>query len=580
MQNIGNKIIIVITLLFFIFAHQLVYATSGRRKHFLSHGPSVSAFGAGESVFAAYEDPALIQYNPALLAYFSGGSLSFSRFNLFEGSSYNSGSLSVNLTQKLFLGLSVSDLSSGNVETRRNIYDVEKIISTNIWDYILSMAGFSDIFKVAYGLNIKYLYYDLYYKKGGTYTIDWGIAKNIHVKDIFDIRFGLSIQNFLTGKIKLDYGADDIPIICRLSSALIFPLYYGFRSKDTINIYADMNYEDNFADFHGGLAYIIADKYFIRGGYYPRHFTVGIGMEIYSFSLDYAADFSEVDLINRIAMTYRWSSKKLEDFNTEVKLAVDEEKENTNQAEKIFKKAKNLYSKKEYLRASDLLASIVTLYPSFESPKHFYENIRNMMKKTAQQENNLDFDQIIYARGYVNYYNAKYKEALSDWKKYLNFKGENEEVREYSEKIDSEIKVEELKKREFELDLRSVELYEEGIKEYNKRRWISCIKKMERLKEFLTKNNFSKTVEYYDKAKECINKSVYELSKDIKSAVNNKAPEKVDYDESASNEQYNEGLVMYAQGKYYDAERLWELALRLNPNHKKAKIALSKLKNL
>jgi tetratricopeptide (TPR) repeat protein len=242
--------------------------------------------------------------------------------------------------------------------------------------------------------------------------------------------------------------------------------------------------------------------------------------------LDYAADFSEIDLINRIAITYRWGSKKSKDFDTKVKITVDEEKENAKQAEKIFKKAKNLYYKKEYLRASDLLANIVTLYPNFESPKHFYENIRNMMKRTAQQENNLDFGQVIYASCYVNYYNAKYKEALSDWKKYLNFKGKNEEVREYSEKIDSEIKIEELKKRKFELNLKSVELHEEGIKEYNKRRWIACIKKMERLKEFVTENNFSKTVEYYDKAKKYINKSVYELFKNIKSTNNNKTPEK------------------------------------------------------
>jgi tetratricopeptide (TPR) repeat protein len=54
----------------------------------------------------------------------------------------------------------------------------------------------------------------------------------------------------------------------------------------------------------------------------------------------------------------------------------------------------------------------------------------------------------------------------------------------------------------------------------------------------------------------------------------------MDYDESGANKQYNEGLVMYAQGKYYDAERLWELSLRLNPNHKKARIALHKLRNL
>jgi hypothetical protein len=469
-QNTCNKIIVVIILFTIVVNFRLVYGASGRRKHFLSHSPSVSAFGAGENVFAAYKDPAVIQYNPALLAYFSSSSLSLSRFNLFEGSSVNSGSAAVKLKQKVFLGVSVSDLSSGNIEVRENIYSVEKVISTNIWDYVLSMPGFLDFFKVSYGVNVKYLYYDLYYKRGKTYAVDCGVAKNIPIKDIFDIKLGLSVQNFLAGKIMLDYTSDNIPVICRLSSALIFPLYYRFRSKDALNIYLDIKYEDSFADFFEGLAYIIADKYCIRAGYYPRHFTVGLGMEVYSFSLDYAADFSEIDLINRLAVAYRWGSdKKLDDFPTEVQRALDTEKEIIKEDEEKFKKAKILYYKKEYLRASDVLSDILTSYPNFESPKHFYKEIKNTMRKATEQKDVLDFDKVTYARGYVNYYNAKYKEALIDWKKYLSFKGESDEIKEYSEKIDSEIKIEELKKREIALNLQAEKLYEEGIKKYNEK---------------------------------------------------------------------------------------------------------------
>jgi hypothetical protein len=51
------------------------------------------------------------------------------------------------------------------------------------------------------------------------------------------------------------------------------------------------------------------------------------------------------------------------------------------------------------------------------------------------------------------------------------------------------------------------------VKKYDERKWVGCIKKMENLQKFVTENNFSKTVEYCDKAKEYINKSVVELSK-------------------------------------------------------------------
>jgi tetratricopeptide (TPR) repeat protein len=206
----------------------------------------------------------------------------------------------------------------------------------------------------------------------------------------------------------------------------------------------DIKYEDSFADFHGGFAYIIDDKYYIRGGYYPCHFTVGLGIEFCSFAMDYAADFSEIDLINRLSINYRWRYKKSDDFDEEAKLALDKKNENMKRAKEKFKKAKNLYAKKEYFRASDILSDILTSYPNFESPKHFYKEIKSKMKKIAEQADELDFDKIIYARSYVNYYSANYKEALNDWKKYTSFKGEYEEIKEYSDKINSEIKLADL----------------------------------------------------------------------------------------------------------------------------------------
>jgi hypothetical protein len=94
------------------------------------------------------------------------------------------------------------------------------------------MSGFLDFFKASYDVNVKYLYYDLYYKRGKIYAVDCGVAKNIHIKGIiFDIKLGLSVQNFFAGKIILDYTSDDIPVICRLSSAFIFRYITGFVQK-------------------------------------------------------------------------------------------------------------------------------------------------------------------------------------------------------------------------------------------------------------------------------------------------------------------------------------------------------------
>jgi tetratricopeptide (TPR) repeat protein len=130
--------------------------------------------------------------------------------------------------------------------------------------------------------------------------------------------------------------------------------------------------------------------------------------------------------------------------------------------------------------------------------------------------------------------------------------------------------------------MQSEKILKIGIEKYNLGQWVECIKIMEKLKQFVIKNNFSKTLQYYDKAKEYTSKSVSALAKTMSKdkTVPEPEPMKVEYDEIAADKKYTDGLVLYARGKYYEAERSWELALRLNPNHRKAKVALKKLKKL
>lgn len=567
-RNIYNKIII-IAALFAVVDVRLAYGLNSSKMYDLT--------GTCGNVFAVSKDPVVVKYNPALLIYFEDPSLSFSSFNLSNISSCNSCSAVVNVTDKMFFGLSVSDLLGRKMEAEKNARNIEKTVSTNVLNCVLSLSGFSDFLKIAYGLNIKYLYYGLDFRKYIAYLIGAGIAKDIHVKDIFDIKLGASVQNSLSRRC-----------VYRLSSALIFPAYYRFYSKDSISLYFDIRYKNKVADICCGTAYTIADKYSIKCGYYPRHFSIGTGIKISFLYLDYTVDFSKIGLINNFTIVYKFKRKRADKFIVNgIHCTADKNKEDIKLAEEKFKRAKSLYYKREYFRASDLLADILALYPDLESPKHFYRKIRDMMEKTASQNDTFDFGEITYARSYINYYNAKYVEALSDWKKYINFRGEEiEEIEEYLDKIKSEIKVAELEKRELELGSQAEKLYEEGVKNYSEKKWVDSIKKMENLKKFLAENNFSKTVEYCDKANEYINKAVAELSKNIKdvkkvkNAGNKKSDSssrKIDYDKAAADEKYKEGLILYAQGKYYEAERSWELALRLNPGHKKAKIALLKL---
>ncbi|MDR3253375.1 MAG: hypothetical protein LBT07_00200, partial [Endomicrobium sp.] len=108
----------------------------------------------------------------------------------------------------------------------------------------------------------------------------------------------------------------------------------------------------------------------------------------------------------------------------ESKNALNKQMIDLKDAEKKFKTAKDLYNKKEYLKATDALSGIILL--GYDSPRHLYKEIVDMMKKTINNNDELDFAKLTYARAYVAYYNANYKEALNEWLKYISFKGETE----------------------------------------------------------------------------------------------------------------------------------------------------------
>ncbi|MDR2191953.1 MAG: hypothetical protein LBO62_03635 [Endomicrobium sp.] len=589
MRNASRKIILIL-LLFLV--SQLSFAANGRRKHFFSHGSGTAAVGAGETLFAGLKDPAVIQYNPSavVLQKESGASLAY--FELFEGSSYNSAALVLGLGGNYYIGASAANLSSGEMEIRETIYSVPLETSVNTWGYIMSGAGFIDGLGLAYGLNVKYLYYDLYESAGGTVLLDAGFSKFLKGPSIYGLEskilLGFAAQNFAFGELKVNSDADAVASIYRFSSAFSIPIFYRFQNQDTLNIYADLKYEDDFLDVCSGLAYILAGRLAFRAGYYGQHFTFGFGVEMFGAAFDYAADFGELDFIHRFGISYKWGSsgkKNKDELYFEAKEALNQEKLTLKEAETKFKKAKKFYSSGQYLRATDLLSEIIVSYPNFESPLHFYNKMNSDMQKTAYSDEELDFGKYSYAQGYCAYYKTEYKEALVMWDKYMQFSGDNEEIEEYYNKINDALKLEKLRLREETLDKEADALFKKGVAEFNAQKWINCVKVMEKLQKFVKENNFSKSVEYYSKAKDYIDKSVAELTKLINSGKNtiepsrNGAPEeKREVDEDAADKKYNEGLILYAQGRYFEAERAWELTLRLNPAHQKAKIALSKIR--
>ncbi|MDR3274871.1 MAG: hypothetical protein LBS81_02615 [Endomicrobium sp.] len=83
------------------------------------------------------------------------------------------------------------------------------------------------------------------------------------------------------------------------------------------------------------MEYLITDKYALRAGYYPQYFTCGLGIDFYSFTIDYAADFSKIDIINRLRLTYRWKFVKSYELIKESENALNKQMIDLKNAEKV-----------------------------------------------------------------------------------------------------------------------------------------------------------------------------------------------------------------------------------------------------
>ncbi|WP_372519864.1 tetratricopeptide repeat protein [Candidatus Ruminimicrobiellum ovillum] len=589
MQIVNNKIILV--LIISIFVVQNIYAT-GKRKNFLSHGPSVVAFSQGETALNSLDDPSVIYHNSSLLGYFDYNNVSLSRYNLFDGTSYNAAAINYRLLDNFFLGFSAIDLASGDVEIRQDAFDNPKTVKTNQWAYVLSAATTIKPIDTSIGINLKYIYYDLYAKKNGGFATDIGLSKYFDNVDIKYTRakfgVGLSMQNIVGTGIKLDEYKEDFQYIFRLSTLMEIPIIYRLETKDTLTLSLDIVNEDSYNELFAGLEYKFIEKYAVRCGYYPEHITAGFGINISAFTVNYSIDFNELDLINRFSLSYRWNKKKRlkNELEKEAQAALNQDRLSQQQAQEMFDKAKDFYNKKQYLYSTDILQKIIMDYPTYESPNIYFEKIKKMMKEKSSSSFDTDFDEYAYWAGYKNYYEGNYDQCLKEWMKYLQFDNKNKEITEYYNKVNEIVtnSIEEQKKKQFEYEANT--LLKNGIILYKNKQWVECIKYMEKLQEFLKKSQYTNTsFNYYSSAKEYIDKSVKEITKSLKNTakreqknIQEPQEENILIDEKLADEKYKEGLILYAKGKYFEAEKMFELALRLNPNHQRAINALKHLK--
>ncbi|MCX5782085.1 MAG: hypothetical protein NT145_05220 [Elusimicrobia bacterium] len=590
MQNINYKIILIFTVLFFAEA-----SFAYHRENFLFHGPSVAGFGRGETVSSIFDDVSSAFYNPSLAVKIKEKTVTLSYYSLFEDSMYSYAGFGLPLNDTYSGAISLIDLRSGPVELRKNINDAPYTINTNQWACLISIArAIKTPVLLNAGLDLRCVYMDLNGYTGSGIGMDAGLEKDFKGPVLFgnksSISAGFAVQNLVSPSIKLISESETYPAIYRLGAALSVPVIYRALSYDEITMAADLIYECNYLTSAIGIEYNFLRQYLVKCGYYSDHITIGTGYKTSKFHFDYAFDLSDYSNIHRLGISYFFEdafheSKKyslLKEAKQSLAKARKERKAREKEVRPLLKQAIRYYNKKYYLKATDLFKEIMLKYPEYETAQVYIKKMSDEINSTIRN-NDSDIEKYSYASGYADYQKILYNEAINEWEKVLQINPQRIELIEYKEKTKNYLLDAERIKKEKELLEKVKQLFEEGVKAYDSSKWISCIKSMELVKEICIKNKFPESLDYNTKASEYINKSVERLSESRKTSqieAEEEAPSESEIDENRAEKSYQDGLVLYAQGKLFDAEKSWELALRLNPNNIKAQKALKKIKEV
>jgi tetratricopeptide (TPR) repeat protein len=248
----------------------------------------------------------------------------------------------------------------------------------------------------------------------------------------------------------------------------------------------------------------------------------------------------------------------------------------------LYAKAVANYNKKNFLRSYEGIRKVVSVNPDFKNVKFYDDNITEDMRTTAVADTIPDMEKLSYAKGFkAFYFDKNIAEASRQWERVLAINPKRVEVSEYLKNAKTILDAMERDRRIAEITARLAALYGAGEKEYDAKKYVPSIKEWEKVIDLARKeSDVPEAPAWEQKARDAIKRSLEEIEKLAarrRAAPKAEEPAKpeaeVVIDEAAANRYYQEGMVAYAQGRLREAVRSWDLALRMNPAHDRARKA-------
>ncbi|MBA7545191.1 hypothetical protein ES705_37555 [subsurface metagenome] len=538
---------------------------------YLSWGVGGRALGMGKAYVSIANDATAPYWNPAGLAFLRQQEVIAQYTSLFETTFLSYLGYSRPFFDLGVFGIGLVDLRSLDFERTESGPDVLGHFNESNDTIFLSYARRQDSIysipvKLSYGANFKIVNQSVLNYSATGIGIDVGVMS----KPIKGLSLGFMVQNVLPPRLKLDEESDTFPLSGRLGASYECGFnVYRYNTRATVSIEMDKT-EHRKGKFHYGFEYKIRDMVGLRAGLDDSELTLGLGLSIKNYDMDYAYGSQEMGTSHRLSLGIS--------FGRVLPLVGTKEWEEAKTVRSYYKKAKKYCRKQEYLIATEELQKALSLDMEDKASKRYTRKIQNKMEDAVGRAEFENIEDFYYAQAYIDYKEGDVDNAITQWELLLGVNPARQEVKDYLEKekarLEKEAELERKRLSEEEKKVKIKDAYDMQIRCYDGGKWSKSIVYGKRVLRLEPEHQEAK--DYIAGAKkrlkeEAERRARKRVKKKPEPTPEEKAEEiKIEVDPEIIEGYYKQGIIYYSQGKYQEAIIEWKKVLALEPTHEKA----------
>ncbi len=571
-------------------------------------GADARALGMGKAYVSIAGGPSALYWNPAGLSQANQKGFSLLHSNLFWDTSYDFIGYCEPTARSGVFGLGVLRLNVTDIEERdaRNNL-INPSLENEQLQYIFSYSQ-EPLPSFSYGLSLNLHTHKLYSYSATGVGLDVGFL--YHPKERFDgLAIGVNLQNLLEPTLKLKDETTKYPMNLKAGISYQQQLLNKLGDEFIISIDVDKSRLTELKR-HIGMEYSFYKMLSLRAGLDESDWTCGFGLGYKGFRFDYAYAGQELDDTHKFAVnlslgqTVEEMRQKLRNKEEkEINKRLEEElaKREQLQAQLVLTKGKEFFETKQYKEAIIQFERVLVWIPEHSQAnqylalsreeyqkKRIRDEITHHLEKgqghldnkeyldaalefkqalvldpanlqalaslaTATENIKLDirrFDRLnqYFNRGVEAYTNSRLAEAVIAWKQVLELDPNHQETLEYMKKTMVKLK-----------------------EEINRHILVG--------KGYQNKKIWDRAMEEFEKALllDPENKEIMELIKETKGQAEHSL-RMVKTQEARALAYLDEGIELYGNGEYREANIRFQKALSLNKNLMEAQVYLDKSK--